>query len=453
MTGGTVNSVGAFRFTARRVGADTLLAQIVRTVEAAQGSKLPIQAAVDRVTLWFVPVVMAIAALTFLAWLVLGPSPALSYALVHTVAVLIIACPCAMGLATPTSIMVGSGKAAELGVLFRRGDALQSLRDATVVALDKTGTLTRGRPEVTDLAIHGGFGEDEVLALVASAEMRSEHPVALAVVEQARARGLSLAEPQSFEAVAGWGVTARVDGRAVAVGTLRLMEKLGVAVGAAAAEAERLADAARTPLFAAVDGRLAAVFGVADAVKDTTPEALAALRAMGLKVVMITGDTRRTAHAVARDLGIDEVIAEVLPTDKAEVVKRLQQGGAVKVAFVGDGINDAPALAQADVGIAIGTGTDVAIEAADVVLMSGDLRNVANAIALSQATIRNIRQNLAWAFGYNILLIPLAAGVLQPGFGISLSPILSGLAMAFSSVSVVTNALRLRRFVPPLKAR
>ena len=453
VTGGTVNGVGAFRFTARRVGADTLLAQIVRTVEAAQGSKLPIQAAVDQVTLWFVPVVMAIAALTFLAWLVLGPSPALSYALVHTVAVLIIACPCAMGLATPTSIMVGSGKAAELGVLFRRGDALQSLRDATVVALDKTGTLTRGRPEVTDLAIHGGFGEDEVLALVASAEMRSEHPVALAVVEQARARGLALAEPQSFEAVAGWGVTARVDGRAVAVGTLRLMEKIGVAVGAAAAEAERLADAARTPLFAAVDGRLAAVFGVADAVKDTTPEALAALRAMGLKVVMITGDTRRTAHAVARDLGIDEVIAEVLPTDKAEVVKRLQRGGAVRVAFVGDGINDAPALAQADVGIAIGTGTDVAIEAADVVLMSGDLRNVANAIALSQATISNIRQNLAWAFGYNILLIPLAAGVLQPGLGISLSPILSGLAMAFSSVSVVTNALRLRRFVPPLKAR
>jgi Cu+-exporting ATPase len=273
------------------------------------------------------------------------------------------------------------------------------------------------------------------------------------VVEQARARGLSLAEPQSFEAVAGWGVTARVDGRAVAVGTLRLMEKIGVAVGAAAAEAERLADAARTPLFAAVDGRLAAVFGVADAVKDTTPAALAALRAIGLKVGMITGDTRRTADAVARDLGIDEVIAEVLPTDKAEVVKRLQQGGAVRVAFVGDGINDAPALAQADVGIAIGTGTDVAIEAADVVLMSGDLRNVAYAIALSQATIRNIRQNLAWAFGYNILLIPLAAGVLQPGYGISLSPILSGLAMAFSSVSVVTNALRLRRFVPPLKAR
>ncbi len=452
VTGGTVNGSGAFRFVARRVGADTLLAQIVRTVEAAQGSKLPIQAAVDRVTLWFVPVVMAIATATFLAWLLFGPSPALSYALVHTVAVLIIACPCAMGLATPTSIMVGSGKAAELGVLFRRGDALQSLRDATVIALDKTGTLTRGRPEVTDLFVRDGFAEDEVLALVASAEARSEHPVALAIVERARARDLRLAEPESFEAVAGWGITARVDGRSVAVGTLRLMDKLGIAAGDAAADAETLADAARTPLFAAIDGRLAAVFGVADAVKDTTPAALAALRASGLKVVMITGDTRRTADAVARDLGIDEVVSEVLPTDKAEVVKRLQQGGAVKVAFVGDGINDAPALAQADVGIAIGTGTDIAIEAADVVLMSGDLRNVANAIALSHATIRNIRQNLAWAFGYNILLIPLAAGALQPVFGLSLSPILSGLAMAFSSVSVVTNALRLRRFVPPLRA-
>ncbi len=452
VTGGTVNGTGSMRFAATRVGADTLLAQIVRTVEAAQGSKLPIQAMVDQVTLWFVPVVMGIAALTFAAWLVFGPSPALGYALVHVVAVLIIACPCAMGLATPTSIMVGSGKAAEIGILFRRGEALQTLRDATIVALDKTGTLTRGRPEVTDIVVRDGVAEDDMLALLASAEARSEHPVATAIVEKAKGRGLALSEPEAFEAVAGWGITARIGGRAVAAGTFRLMEKLGIDAHAAAAEASALADRGRTPLFVAIDGKLAALIGVADAIKETTPAAIASLRDLGLKIVMITGDTRRTAEAVARDLGIDEVVAEVLPTDKADVVKRLQQDGAVKIAFVGDGINDAPALAQADVGIAIGTGTDVAIEAADVVLMSGDLRNVGNAVALSQATIRNIRQNLVWAFGYNVVLIPLAAGVFQPAFGISLSPILSGLAMAFSSVSVVTNALRLRRFAPPLRA-
>ncbi|MHB2168658.1 heavy metal translocating P-type ATPase [Alsobacter sp. R-9] len=452
VTGGTVNGTGAFRFSARRVGADTLLAQIVRTVEAAQGSKLPIQAAVDRVTLWFVPVVMAIAAATFVGWLWLGPEPALGLALVHAVAVLIIACPCAMGLATPTSIMVGSGKAAELGILFRRGEALQSLRDATVVALDKTGTLTRGRPDLTDLLVQPGVDEADLLAAVASAEARSEHPVARAIVEHASGRGLALVEPEAFEAIAGWGVTARVGGRSVAVGTERLMQQLAIDVGDASADAGRLADAGRTPLYAALDGRLAAVLAVSDAIKDTTPAALAALKAMGRHVVMITGDTERTARAVAAELGIDEVVAQVLPTDKAAVVASLQKGGTVKVAFVGDGINDAPALAQADVGIAIGTGTDVAIESADVVLMSGDLRNVANAIDLSQATIRNIGQNLAWAFGYNILLIPLAAGVFVPVAGISMSPILSGLAMAFSSVSVVTNALRLRRFRPRLAA-
>ena len=449
VTAGTVNGTGAFRFVARRVGADTLLAQIVRTVEAAQASKLPIQAAVDRVTLWFVPAVIGVAALTFAAWLALGPSPALAAALVHTVAVLIIACPCAMGLATPTSIMVASGRAAELGILFRRGDALQGLADTTVVALDKTGTLTRGRPEVTDVVVTGGRSENEVLALVAGAESRSEHPLATALVAAARARGLAFAAPDSFEAVSGWGITARVDGCAVAVGTSRLMERLGIAPGdAAAAAASRIADAGRTPVFAAIDGQVAAVFGVADALKETTPAAIATLRGLGLRVVMVTGDARRTAESIARELGIDEVVAEVLPTDKAEVVKRLQQGGAARVAFVGDGINDAPALAQADVGIAIGTGTDVAIESADVVLMSGDLRNVANAMALSRATLRNIRQNLGWAFGYNVLLIPLAAGVLEPGFGVALSPILSGLAMAFSSVSVVANALRLRGFSP-----
>jgi heavy metal translocating P-type ATPase len=367
---------GAFRFRATKVGADTLLAQIVRTVETAQGSKLPIQAVVDRITMWFVPVVIGIAILTFAAWLAFGPSPALSYALVNAVAVLIIACPCAMGLATPTSIMVGTGKAAELGVLFRRGEALQSLRDATVVALDKTGTLTKGRPELTDIAVAEGFSEAEVLALVASVETRSEHPVAAAIVDEAKRRGLALAEPASFEASPGFGVRATVDGRRVEVGADRMMAQLGLDVAVFADAAARLGDEGKTPLYAAIDGRLAAVIAVADPIKETTPAAIQALHGLGVKVVMITGDNRRTAEAIARTLGIDDVVAEVLPTDKAEVVKRLQAGGAARVAFVGDGINDAPALAQADVGLAIGTGTDIAIESADVVLMGGDLRGV-----------------------------------------------------------------------------
>jgi heavy metal translocating P-type ATPase len=367
---------GAFRFRATKVGADTLLAQIVRTVETAQGSKLPIQAVVDRITMWFVPVVIGIAILTFAAWLAFDPSPALSYALVNAVAVLIIACPCAMGLATPTSIMVGTGKAAELGVLFRRGEALQSLRDATVVALDKTGTLTKGRPELTDIAVAEGFSEAEVLALVASVETRSEHPVAAAIVDEAKRRGLALAEPASFEASPGFGVRATVDGRRVEVGADRMMAQLGLDVAVFADAAARLGDEGKTPLYAAIDGRLAAVIAVADPIKETTPAAIQALHGLGVKVVMITGDNRRTAEAIARTLGIDDVVAEVLPTDKAEVVKRLQAGGAARVAFVGDGINDAPALAQADVGLAIGTGTDIAIESADVVLMGGDLRGV-----------------------------------------------------------------------------
>jgi Cu+-exporting ATPase len=452
VVGGTINKTGAFRFRATKVGADTLLAQIVRTVEEAQGSKLPIQELVDRVTTWFVPAVIAAAALTFVAWLVFGPSPALTYALINAVAVLIIACPCAMGLATPTSIMVGTGKAAEMGVLFRRGEALQALKDAAVVALDKTGTLTKGRPELTDMQVAPGFAEADVLRLVASVETRSEHPVAEAIVAAARRRGLDLPAPASFEAEPGFGVRAEVEGRRVEVGADRLMRQLGLNISVFADVAARLADEGKTPLYAAVDGQLATVIAVADPIKESTPAAIAALHGLGLKVVMITGDNRRTAEAIARRLGIDDVIAEVLPTDKAEVVKRLQTGGSVKVAFVGDGINDAPALAQADVGLAIGTGTDIAIEAADVVLMSGDLRNVPNAIALSQATIRNIQQNLFWAFGYNVVLIPVAAGALYPVFGILMSPIFAGLAMAFSSVSVLTNALRLRRFVPPLPA-
>jgi heavy metal translocating P-type ATPase len=445
VTGGTVNGTGSFRFTARKVGADTLLAQIVATVEAAQGSKLPIQAVVDRVTMWFVPVVIGLSLLTFATWLIFGPSPALSYALVNAVAVLIIACPCAMGLATPTSIMVGTGKGAELGILFRQGQALQSLKDATVIALDKTGTLTKGRPELTDIAVTDGFAEDEVLRLVASVETLSEHPVAEAIVAAARQRGLALAEPADFTSEPGFGVAARVDGRRVEVGADRLMRHLGLDLSAFAKQAAQLGDAGKTPLFAAIDGKLAAIIAVADPVKETTPAAIAALHGLGLRVVMITGDNTRTANAIASRLGIDEVVAEVLPTGKAEVVKSLQAGG-IRVAFVGDGINDAPALAQADVGIAIGTGTDIAIESADVVLMSGDLSGVATAIALSQATIANIRQNLVWAFGYNVVLIPVAAGALYPAFGVLMSPMFAGLAMALSSVSVLANALRLKRF-------
>ncbi|GGH28060.1 copper-translocating P-type ATPase [Alsobacter metallidurans] len=449
--GGSVNGVGAFRFRAARVGADTLLAQIVQTVQRAQGAKLPIQATVDRVTLWFVPAVMALATLTFAAWLTFGPSPALTYALVNAVAVLIIACPCAMGLATPTSIMVGTGKAAELGILFRRGEALQQLRNATVVAVDKTGTLTRGKPELTDIEALPGFAADDLLPLVAAVESRSEHPVAAAIVAEARRRGFAIPETAGFAAEPGYGVSAQVAGRTVQVGADRYMRKLGLDPAPLADAAARLGRDGKTPLYAAVDGRLAAILAVSDPIKPTTPAALDALRALGLRIVMITGDNRATADAIARRLGIDEVVAEVLPTDKAAVVARLQNDGAAKVAFIGDGVNDAPALAQADVGVAIGAGADIAIESADVVLMSGNLAGAANAIALSRATIRNIRENLAWAFGYNVVLIPVAAGALYPAFGILMSPMFAGLAMAFSSVSVVANALRLRGFRPVLR--
>jgi heavy metal translocating P-type ATPase len=428
-----------------------LLAQIVRMVEEAQGGKLPIQALVDRVTLRFVPAVMAAAALTFLVWLALGPEPALTFALVNAVAVLIIACPCAMGLATPTSIMVGTGKAAELGILFRRGEALQTLRDAQVIALDKTGTLTLGRPQLTDLDVAAGFDRDDVLALVGAVEAGSEHPIAEAVVAAARAARLSLPAARDFEARPGLGVIATVEGRTVAAGADRLMREMGIDPTPFARAAARLAGEGRTPLYAAVDGRLAAILAVADPIKPTTPAAIRALHDQGLKVAMITGDDARTARAIADRLGIDRLAAEVLPGGKVDVIRTLQAGGA-RVAFVGDGINDAPALAQADVGIAIGTGTDIAIEAADVVLMSGDLRGVANALALSRATIANVRQNLVWAFAYNTALIPVAAGALWPAFGILLSPVFAALAMALSSVSVLGNALRLRRFSPPLAA-
>ena len=441
--GGTINGRGAFTFEATRVGADTALAGIIRLVEQAQGAKLPIQALVDRVTGWFVPAVMVAAALTFLVWLVAGPAPALSLALVNAVAVLIIACPCAMGLATPTSIMVGTGRGAEMGVLFRQGEALQTLRDVDVVAFDKTGTLTAGRPTLTDLTLAESFERDTVIAALAAVESRSEHPVARAIVELAERESLAVPEARDFQAHAGLGAEARVDERRVAVGAARFMGQLGIDVSGFEDEVARLGSLGRSPLYAAIDGRLAASLAVADEIKETTKPAIDALHALGVRIVMITGDEERPARVVAERLGIDEVVAGVLPEGKTAAIEALQES-ARRVAFVGDGINDAPALAQSDVGIAIGTGTDVAIESADVVLMSGDLGGVANAIGLSRRTITNIRQNLFWAFAYNTLLIPVAAGVLYPAFGVLLSPMLAAGAMALSSVFVLGNALRLR---------
>ena len=442
VTGGTVNGTGALGFRATHVGRDTVLSQIIRMVEQAQSTKLPIQGLVDRITLWFVPAVMAVAVLTVAIWLAFGPPPTLAHALVAGVSVLIIACPCAMGLATPTSIMVGTGRAAELGVLFRKGDALQALQGVQVVALDKTGTLTAGRPELTDLVVQPGFEEAQVLALMAGAEAASEHPVAHAILRAAQARGLDVPVATGFAAIPGYGVQATVSGRAVLAGADRLMHRDGVALPAEDPGAE-LAARGRTPMYLAVDGQLAAVIGVADPIKPGTPAAIAALKALGLRVAMITGDNKATATKIAAELGIADVVAEVLPAGKVAALNSLRAQGAL--AFVGDGINDAPALAAADVGIAIGTGTDVAIETADVVLMSGDLRAVVNAFAISRATMRNIRQNLFWAFGYNVLLIPVAAGVLYPVHGILLSPALAAGAMAVSSVFVLSNALRLRR--------
>ena len=443
VVGGTINKTGSFTFRATKVGADTVLAQIVRMVEAAQGSKLPIQAVVDRVTGWFVPAVILVALLTFGAWMILGPSPALSFALVNAVAVLIIACPCAMGLATPTSIMVGTGRAAELGILFRKGEALQSLREAKVVALDKTGTLTKGKPELTDFQVSDRFVREDVLAWVASIEALSEHPIAEAIVKTAEAEGLALAAVEDFEASPGYGVKGTVAGRSLLVGADRALVREGVSVEGFASIAEALSSKGRSPLYVAVDGRLAAIVAVSDPIKETTPEAIRSLHALGLEVAMITGDNRRTAEAIAAQLGIDQVIAEVRPEGKVEAVKRLRERG--KVAFVGDGINDAPALTEADVGLAVGTGTDVAIESADVVLMSGDLTAVVRAVGLSRATIRNIKQNLFWAFVYNASLVPVAAGLLYPVNGTLLSPVFAAGAMAMSSVFVLGNALRLRR--------
>ncbi len=443
VTGGTVNRTGSFRFRAEKVGRDTVLAGIIRLVEQAQGAKLPIQALVDRVTAWFVPAVMALAVLTFLVWFFVGPEPAITHALISAVAVLIIACPCAMGLAVPVSIVVGGGRAAEFGVLFRKGEALQTLSGVDVVVVDKTGTVTKGRPELTDLIVADDFAEDDVLAVVASVESRSEHPIAEAIVNAAEARGLVLPDAEKFQSVTGYGISAFVDGRNVAVGADRYMEKQGLSVKGFSDAAKRLGGEGKTPLYAAVDGRLAAIIAVADPLKPSSAAAIRSLRAQGIEVAMVTGDNARTAQAIAAQVGIDRVVAEVLPEGKVAAIHDLRANGK-KLAFVGDGINDAPALAEADIGIAIGTGTDVAIESADVVLVGGELTGVVSAIAISRATMKNIRQNLFWAFGYNVALIPLAAGLFYPAFGLTLSPMIGAAAMALSSTFVLANALRLK---------
>ena len=441
VTGGTVNGTGALTFRATLVGRDTALARIVRMVEDAQASKLPVQSLVDRIAARFVPAVLAVAALAVAAWLIVGPEPAMAHALVAGVSVLIVACPCAMGLAVPTSIMVGTGRAAELGALFRKGEALQRLESVRVVAFDKTGTLTEGKPRLTDVRLADGADESEALSLAAAVERRSEHPLAAAVVAAADARGLELPEAEDFVSETGLGVSGTVGGRTVRVG--RAAHAAATAPDGLASEAEALARDGRTPVFVEADGRALAVLGISDPIKETAPAALRRLRGMGLEIAMLTGDVSGVAEAVARRLGSRRVHSELLPGDKVAAIRSLSELG--PVAFVGDGINDAPALAEAATGIAIGTGADVAAEAADVVLTSGDPRGVATAAAMSRQAMRNIRQNLVWAFGYNALLIPVAAGLLYPLNGALLSPMLAAGAMALSSVAVLSNALRLRR--------
>ena len=449
--GGTVNQTGSLQIKVQQVGANTVLAHIIRLVEQAQGSKLPIQGLVDRITLWFVPAVMVAAVLTFITWLIFAPAPALSLALVNAVGVLIIACPCAMGLATPTSIMVGTGRAAQLGILFRQGQALQNLKDVKVIAVDKTGTLTEGKPQLTDFTVTSGQQDDIVLALVAAVEQQSEHPIAQAIVQAAEQRGLSIPNITEFQSITGMGVQALVDGQLVQIGADRFMHSLDISTDEFSSQAQQLGEQGKSPMYAAIAGRLAVMMAVSDPIKSSSKAAIDHLHQQGLQVAMITGDNQHTAHAIAKQLGIDHVVAQVLPEAKVEAVKALQQQYG-QVAYVGDGINDAPALAAADVGIAIGTGTDIAMDAADVVLMSGHLTGVINALALSKATLRNISQNLFWAFAYNIALIPVAAGILYPFNGTLLSPVLAATAMALSSVFVVTNALRLRAFKAPLAA-
>ena len=447
--GATMNKTGSFKFEATKVGKDTVLAQIIRLVQEAQGSKPPIARMVDVIASYFVPVVISVAIITFIVWYFFGPHPALTYAFVNFVAVLIIACPCALGLATPTSIMVGTGKGAENGILIRGAEALETAHQLKTIVLDKTGTLTRGQPSVTDIVESGKFSKKEILFLAASAEKGSEHPLGEAILNKAKEENLALLDPKDFQAIAGHGIEALIDSKRILLGNPKLMEEKKIFLNGLLKKAEDLSGEGKTPMFLAVDGEAAGIIAVADTLKESSKEAVGALHRMCLEVVMLTGDNQRTARAIAQQIGIDRVLAEVLPEMKAEEVKRLQAEGK-KVGMVGDGINDAPALAQADVGIAIGTGTDVAMESSDITLIGGDLRGVVTAIALSKATIRNIRQNLFWAFAYNTILIPVAAGVLFPFWGILLNPIFAAGAMAFSSVTVVTNALRLRRFKPPM---
>jgi P-type Cu+ transporter len=421
-------------------------------VQDAQNSKAPIARMADTVSGYFVPVVMILAVWTFVIWFNWGPQPQLVYALVTSVTVLIIACPCALGLATPMSLMVGIGKGAENGILIRSGEALQTAQGIRTVVLDKTGTITKGKPELTDIVVAANWQTDDMLRLAASVEKASEHPLAEAIVEGAKNRGIKLSDPTAFEAVPGHGVIATVDGIRVVMGNLKMMEREGLALNDFEKKAAVLADDGKTPMYVAIDEQLAGIVAVADTVKEDSAEAIAALQKMGIEVVMITGDNRRTAEAIARKVGITRVLAEVLPEDKAHNVHLLQAEGK-KVAMVGDGINDAPALVQADVGLAIGTGTDVAIEASDITLIKGSLKSVATAIEVSRATMNNIRQNLVGAFFYNVLGVPVAMGVLFPFFGVLLSPLLAGAAMAFSSVTVVSNANRLRTFKPSLSAK
>jgi P-type Cu+ transporter len=445
VTGGTVNGTGGFVFLADKVGADSLLARIVQMVADAQRSRAPIQGLVDKVAAIFVPVVFAIAVITFLVWFLAGPEPRLAYAIVNAVAVLIIACPCALGLATPMSIMVGVGRGAQAGVLVKNAEALELLGKVNWLVVDKTGTLTEGKPRLTDIVPAEGFDESTVLSLAASLERSSEHPLAAAIVRGAGEKKIALREVADFRSVTAGGVAGKIDGRAVLVGKLKFLEAEGVAIPTALSErASALQADGKTALFAAIDGRAAGILAVSDPIKESTREAIAQLHALGVKLVMATGDNRRTAEAVARQLGLDQFEAEVEPADKIAKVNALKQGGQI-VAMAGDGINDAPALAAADVGIAMGTGTDVAMESAGITLVKGDLRGIAKAIHLSRATMRNIRQNLFFAFIYNTLGVPIAAGVLYPFFGVLLSPMLAGAAMSLSSVSVIMNALRLRR--------
>lgn len=447
--GATINKAGAFKFEATKVGKETALAQIIKLVQDAQGSKAPIERLADKVSGVFVPIVIAIAIIAFIIWYFLGPQPRLTYALLNFVAVLIIACPCALGLATPTAIMVGTGKGAENGVLIKSGEALETAHKIDSIIFDKTGTLTKGKPTVTDIIAIENFSEETALSIAASIEKNSEHPLAEAIVNKARERKLEIKQASEFNAIAGHGVKARVEGKNVVLGNLKFMKDSNADIKNFEIKAEGFSNEGKTPIFLAVEGRTVGLFALADTLKEKSIEAVDALHEMGLKVIMITGDNKRTAEAISNKIKIDGVLAEVLPKDKANEIKKLQ-GEGKKVAMVGDGINDAPALAQADIGIAIGSGTDVAMEASDITLIKEDLRGVITAIQLSKQTMRTIKQNLFWAFFYNAAGIPIAAGILYPFFGILLSPIFASVAMAFSSVSVVTNSLRLRNFRPKI---